>query len=258
MLLSVREKLKLEYDLFKVYKYEFIFYFFTMFYYARIFSRRLAFYLYKPTDYILYDIGFEVVPELEDARIFSELCVAILHGLLALECIFTFYDNFTSCVNLIRRYLMLSSIGHIIRSFTFVVTLLPGPAKHCNPSSPNFHPVLAFKDIFWSSDSWDSVFYNCGDLIFSGHVLHMVIGVCCIIYYHRKYFNNNRMCWIIPLIPIQIFFILSSRQHYTVDCIVGLYTSVLLFLTFKHYIDDASIDVYILKRYPDLYTHRFF
>ena len=53
-------------------------------------------------------------------------------------------------------------------------TLLPGPAPHCRPGSPNYAPK-SIKNIFINQGTMFGHALNCGDLIFSGHTGFLVI-----------------------------------------------------------------------------------
>ena len=56
---------------------------------------------------------------------------------------------------------------------------------------------------------------------------------------------NFKIAWIFKIIswimiPLEFYLIIATRQHYTVDLVVAIYTSILLYLVY---------DVYIPKDY---------
>jgi hypothetical protein len=222
--------MKLSYEL-KVLKYywrEFFWNLVIMFYVVRIVSRRLAMYFYTPTNNVLWDMGFELIPEYEHARVLSEFVVIVVHALLLIVCLVAFRSRKFYFVHVLRRYLVLVTIGQLMRATLFLPTSLPGPADHCQTSSDKFIEVKKVSDIFWDGGALDSVFYNCGDLIFSGHIFHTTIGVLLVHHFFYQITGKRWMLWMIILIPIHTLIIISSRQHYTVDLITGIYFGVFL------------------------------
>ena len=74
-----------------------------------------------------------------------------------------------SAVGILFRYLTMMTLGHLMRSITYPLTSLPGPAKHCtNYTMETQNKPKSFDELF---QSLNSPFENCGDLLFSGHMM---------------------------------------------------------------------------------------
>ena len=74
-------------------------------------------------------------------------------------------------VNIFNRGMTSLSIGLTIRFFTFIGTVLPGIDSHCYDDNPGLmkpKPTTVY-EIFMREPYGPKT--NCGDLIFSGHVL---------------------------------------------------------------------------------------
>merc|ERR1719444_502253 len=77
-------------------------------------------------------------------------------------------------VNLLRRMLCVYAIGHVLRGFTYLSTTIPGSADHCLPGA-EMHPPKSLAECFYKVKGFNG---NCGDLIFSGHMLF--VAECCV------------------------------------------------------------------------------
>lgn len=233
-------KLSYEWKITKYFFWELLLNAFNMFYTVRIFSRRLAGYLYTPDQPILWDAGFELVPEFDDARLVSELIVLVLHLILALVCIRAYKHDDYYAMNILRRYLLLITVGQFIRAFTFLPTSLPAPAVHCQSSSDDYIEIDSISSIFWDGGSMDSVFFNCGDLIFSGHIFHTTTIILLIEHYWYKMTERRWGIVLYPMILAHSWIILSSRQHYSVDLVVGIYVGIMLWYSTINRIKDYN------------------
>lgn len=96
-------------------------------------------------------------------------------------------------------------------------TLLPGPAPHCRPGSPDYAPQ-SIKAIFVNQGTMFGHALNCGDLIFSGHTGFLVTVMLLSEELWRT--NSPAMRWgwrVFTLIVLVLFsvFCLSARKHYS-------------------------------------------
>jgi len=121
------------------------------------------------------------------------------------------------------------SFSVILRSLSFLSTSLPGSSHHCRIGSTEYNPPTNLKEIFLRFDTMS----GCGDLIFSGHTNIIVIQIILIFYYGNKFLSSKIMFIVYfimtSLLIIIITLILIARNHYTVDVLIALYVTPLLF-----------------------------
>ena len=125
-------------------------------------------------------------------------------------------------------------------------TLLPGPAPHCRPGSPDYAPQN-IKAIFVNQGTMFGHALNCGDLIFSGHTGFLVT----VMLLSDELWKTNRplvrWAWrLFTLFVLVLFsvFCLAARKHYSggvfasVSCLVDIISDIwiasLNFCTFRH------------------------
>ena len=74
-----------------------------------------------------------------------------------------------SSIGMLFRFLTMMVVGHFFRVLTYPLTSLPGPARHCtNYTIEAINRPTVLSEIFHRINS---PFENCGDLLFSGHIL---------------------------------------------------------------------------------------
>lgn len=161
-------------------------------------ARNLAGYLHVPGP-LLKDIGFMFIPEFTNKPISHfgyTLKLAFIHRdllsfipfmvmigmVLSME-----YKQMSAFVS---DQLRVFSIYYFVRACCETLTLLPGPAEHCRPGS-TFHPPREFGYVYEFISSWIDVvshmpvdglsFSSCGDLIPSGHIGFVVLGLIAIV-----------------------------------------------------------------------------
>ena len=115
---------------------------------------------------------------------------------------------------------------------TFLSTTLPGAAAHClmdydwRANQPK-SPLSLIPNPGWPAK-------NCGDLIFSGHMLATTVSLCTIYKYAKPMFALSDcgyralMALAVMLALTQAALIISTRNHYTVDVVVASYLVPLL------------------------------
>eukprot|EP00756_Hemistasia_phaeocysticola_P066913 Hpha_TRINITY_DN9586_c0_g1::TRINITY_DN9586_c0_g1_i2::g.115019::m.115019 len=189
----------------------------------------------------LQDIGYEMMPELKgehgqivDFPMF--FLIAFTSGLTMFATLFEFdKHNKPYVINVIRRFLVTFAIGHILRLFCYMGTTVPGAAEYCLNASLIHPPQESHIEGFELFYKRKSTFgQNCGDLIFSGHLLITVSMFVILISY-------GQVCWgitakqhkilvgimFIPALA-QTCMILAARHHYSVDIVIAWYTTPLL------------------------------
>lgn len=124
-----------------------------------------------------------------------------------------------------HRYLLVYSAASVLRCVTFFLTMLPATAPYClSPDlggtySPERAPKT-IQEVFLRFD-WT---HGCGDLLFSGHV---VLTMC------AHMLNEEMAVPCIKLVsrvalPFFLYFTVRSRKHYSIDVIVAVYVTFLL------------------------------
>ena len=131
----------------------------------------------------------------------------------------------------------------ICRSISFLSTSLPGPAPHCQPSSTEYSPPETIYDVLFTLDA----FKGCGDLIFSSHTtlcftLILTVHVYSPQFFPKKICHILSYCVFFPIIAIMAILIIAARKHYTVDIVVALYTTPLLYYASYYFMDDLEIN----------------
>ena len=107
--------------------------------------RNIAFYRYPsyvPVSARLKDLGYELIPKMPDEyHELGNIPMMILSVTLILSSLTSLFGNEKGKVkphatNILIRYYIIYTIGHIIRFTMFVGTTLPGSADHCLGSRP--------------------------------------------------------------------------------------------------------------------------
>jgi len=254
----IRIRIKEEYILLKRYALLLFGYFLALIYPYPIVMRNFSFYLHHTMkDYVedestlrhktLYDLGHQVLPDLSQNKIFlrmNELANSFLVTAMVTLIISILFlkrnkmgqksrkpgeiANMTniSSIGMLFRFLTMMVVGHFFRVLTYPLTSLPGPAKHCtNYTIEAINRPTVLREIFHRINS---PFENCGDLLFSGHILAATTVVLSINHYLPIVTSMNKsICFRILLmilkvsvwvcLGLQIFTTIATRNHYTVD-----------------------------------------
>jgi hypothetical protein len=178
-------------------------------------------------------------------------------------------DDPVYAANFFNRYVFVLILGHFMRFVSYTSTVLPGPSYHCRPEFIQQVTGIAYMDLlpknaysifFPSVDDMKNVSLNCGDLLFSGHMYTNVISWYYFVCYSKRVFTKpgwgllSRRIRLV-LIGLHTFClvgcavcILASRQHYTVDILLGTYIGVLLPYWYDRNLAPAEIDPYSSER----------
>ena len=158
----------------------------------------------------------------------------------------------------------------------YSVTGLPGPAAHCRPGEPDstFHgniwtdvggPGMLFLSflsifqnffLFWffsffcvhpltTSHTHTPGKHNCGDLVFSGHMLQVFVFTMSMHHHRHAYFERPflriGLTWFLWLtLVVQAICIIMARNHYTVDIIVACYVCPMLYYTLQNIYESPT------------------
>jgi hypothetical protein len=217
----------------------------------------LAYYRYEPPESgkRLKDLGYEIIPELPDDYLHVVdvplTVIYIFVGIVLFSTLRVCFpcrrgarlhrndDDVPYVVNMVRRFALAYAAGHVLRAMTYLVTSVPGGNPKClltKEEMANSRPTLA--ECFYRTASVTS---NCGDLMFSGHLLLCTLVLCITNRYVAKAMGLSefgRRLYIgigIFLTVWELVMIIAARHHYTSDCIVALYFTPALWFCFEYY-----------------------
>ncbi|XP_039145475.1 phosphatidylinositol:ceramide inositolphosphotransferase [Dioscorea cayenensis subsp. rotundata] len=195
-----------------------------VFQYIHGLAARGVHYLHRPGP-ILQDVGFMILPELGKERghvsentfglIFFSFILWTFHP-------FVYHSKRFYTVLIWRRVLAFLVGSQALRIITFYSTQLPGPNYHCREGSTLARlprPDNVLEVLFLNFPR--GVFYGCGDLIFSSHMIFTLVFVLTYQKYGSKRFIKM-LAWVTAI--VQSLLIIASRKHYTVDIVVAWYT----------------------------------
>ncbi|CAH0482354.1 unnamed protein product [Peronospora belbahrii] len=204
-----------------------------------VFSINIAFYLHVPTVTPLKDLGFMIIPEQglhSKWRPVSDILTAGVPVLFLLQTVGMTRPN--RC-RLVSSFFRVATISYFLRMLTVPVTSLPGPAPHCRAGSPDYIPPTSWIDIVTRVGPLYGNYNSCGDLIFSGHMAYTNVAVLLYLRTMDRNFTNStvsKMRWACGMSYLTILAVLciAGRKHYTVDVVLGLIISTLVFFHFEH------------------------
>lgn len=162
-----------------------------------------------PTDFILYDVGFQLLPEL--SPVYIDAIIILMYLIFFIR--WWFHDH-----DILTRFYLLNSLLLFIRLFTFTLTITPPCIKNC----------ISKRD---DKIIWMSIYFSqgCNDHMFSGHAVHITLFFLYTIHYSKSIYEKYYMYLV--YFPCLVL-IIATKLHYTVDVIIGV---VLTFFVF--YID---------------------
>eukprot|EP01084_Bolivina_argentea_P233616 393436_1 len=132
-------------------------------------ASNIAYYVHTRSE-VLWDLGFNLLPEKESIEIFGESLfvfntfIYFIILLLPTFMIQEYTHNITSMLILIR-FCKIFPFTVFLRTITFLTTSLPSPSHHCRTGSTTYDPPNDLSETIFRID----ITNGCGDLIFSGH-----------------------------------------------------------------------------------------
>lgn len=184
------------------------------------------------------DMGYRLIPPLPPSmHIWSEY-LAIAQLVLPLLYVlqgFMFpnrpkHKQFYFSICLARACLLLC-ILRLLRTITFLSTILPAPADHCQPGAGAVPPETVWDILFTLRD-------GCGDLLFSGHMCFAMV-LACIMQKYGRYTPLKVFIWCASC--VLGIMIVAARKHYSVDVILAAYTVPLVFIALERYFPDMPM-----------------
>jgi len=205
-------------------------------------SRNLAFYRHEIGKPLLKDLGFDLLPRSERplVSLMSEFPVKLALFSVFFMCAFTLFDNTRTrkkphAVSILFRMGMVALLGQTLRIISFISTSLPGTSDFCVSEAARAAQPKTLTEVFVTRFVI-SLNSNCGDLMFSGHMLHLIVFIMTFHRYADICFSPRVSQWWIScmklalwlMVPIQALCIIAQRHHYTADVVVATYLTPLL------------------------------
>jgi hypothetical protein len=235
--MNLKEQLKKELYIIKKKWYIILFFIFSQYFHNCCTNLAYYFHVQKP---LLFDVGFYYLPS-KDLNFYEEIITNfILISTLCFSLLpFYYRNNKIYTTTIILRNMLTLSISVFLRSITFLSTRISSSSYHCRIDSEVYNPPNNLHDIFLRFDTSK----GCGDMIFSGHENIMFIQILIIFYYGNKLDLSKKIMYILYflyslLLISASLIILICRNHYTVDVVISLYVTPLLFY-------------FLLKKFPD-------
>uniref|UniRef100_A0A0A9YDK9 Sphingomyelin synthase-related 1 n=1 Tax=Lygus hesperus TaxID=30085 RepID=A0A0A9YDK9_LYGHE len=137
----------------------------------------------------------------------------------------------TYAVHVLFRFFTSLSMAQVLRIISFLLTGLPAPNYHCHPFSPFYLPPTTLYECVFRLN----LFYSCGDLIFSSHLIFVVTSGLVIIHYCR---SAPLTIFIAVYIVVFCILVICAHKHYTVDMIICLYVLPLIWYLNRKFFPD--------------------
>ena len=217
-------------------------FFALVFQYVHNVATNFVYYLHVPADEPLRDLGFELLPALEEEaeQFVSEIIFIILIAIIVSFVLYPFIERGNDerakprfSVVMATRYARVLVMAQSLRIISFLATILPSPNYHCRTGSEEYNPPASAAEVFSRVDAS----FGCGDLIFSSHTIFVTLGALLINHYSK---NRYLKALVWSLVVALGFLVVAARKHYTVDVVVAWYTCPLLwFYCSKTFKDDV-------------------
>ncbi|XP_055304599.1 phosphatidylcholine:ceramide cholinephosphotransferase 1-like isoform X2 [Sitodiplosis mosellana] len=192
---------------------------------------------YKP----LPDVFLDNVHEEEWALNVSEILIMIQANCCI--ALITFHKH---RFIVMRRVFLIMSILYFLRSITMYVTVLPVSSTiyYCSPKSNGTSIVIVAKRVFQLMSglglSINGKHTYCGDYIYSGHTVMLVLGYLVISeYLPRRISSLQWVSW--TMAAVGVFMVLLAHGHYTIDVLIAYYITTRLFWTYHTLTNNAFL-----------------
>ncbi|XP_069355485.1 phosphatidylcholine:ceramide cholinephosphotransferase 2-like isoform X1 [Maniola hyperantus] len=136
-----------------------------------------------------------------------------------------------------RRVFFIIGLLYLYRSATMFVTVLPvsSTTYFCSPKSNGTTPLLIVRRMFYLISGFglsiNGKHTYCGDYIYSGHTMVLVLSYLIVAEYSpRKLWPVHWALW--GAGALGVGFVLLAHGHYTVDVLIAYYITTRLFWTF--------------------------
>lgn len=138
---------------------------------------------------------------------------------------------------LFRRLLLIVALLYLYRAVTMYITVLPMSSRtyHCERKMVNITFTELFKRILKLMSglglSINGKHIYCGDFIYSGHTVTLVLSYLIIKEYtSEKFWILHWIYWLLAVLGI--FFLQVAHGHYSVDILLAYYITTRVFWTY--------------------------
>ncbi|XP_001604236.1 phosphatidylcholine:ceramide cholinephosphotransferase 2 isoform X3 [Nasonia vitripennis] len=149
----------------------------------------------------------------------------------------------------VRRIFLLMGLLYMMRSITMYVTVLPMSSKtyYCSPKANNTSPLLVSKRVLQLISGFglsiNGKHTYCGDFIYSGHTVVLVLSYLIIKEYSPK--KCHPVHWLAGISSfVGVIMVLISHGHYTVDVIIAYYVTTRLWYIYHTMANNAHLKQY--------------
>eukprot|EP01083_Nonionella_stella_P287858 979935_1 len=200
----------------------------------------LVYFFHRPGEHLI-DVGFYLFPDLGEIQPWDAMndtlfFVMLIGILLFLGWVFVRVrvDDKLLVLNMLIRFGVVAAMAQMLRCISFLSTILPSPAIHCQPG--NDHPPTSALQILFRTDA----FTGCGDLIFSSHTL-LVITMALTFQRYNKLSVVKVVAWAVAV--FLSFFAIASRSHYTVDVVIAWYVTPMIWFIWGRIWKDVPFPI---------------
>ncbi|XP_068917852.1 phosphatidylcholine:ceramide cholinephosphotransferase 2-like isoform X4 [Tenebrio molitor] len=189
----------------------------------------------------LPDVFLDNVPAFDWALDVSEYIIIVCVN----SCIISIFFHKHRFI-VFRRMFLIMSLLYMYRSITMYVTVLPIASKtyFCSPKSNETSPLTVAKRVlslmsgFGLSVNGKHVY--CGDFIYSGHTVILVLSYLFIAEYTpKKLYPLHWFYWVLGVIGVVMLQL--SHGHYTVDVVLAYFVTTRIFWTYHTLANNVNL-----------------
>jgi len=180
----------------------------------------------------LPDMGFDLIPDLnalcQQSQIESYFLLAVM--IYTLVRMMIFQDG---GVGIFCRFAVVDGILMMMRGTTIAITSLNNPWPACFQCGIDGGcPQSLFECVSYTVQRFP--FYDCGDLIFSGHTVHFLMVGLVWATYAKTTFKKAESTLVWLAIVVGIAMLVSCRFHYSIDVLIGFYFTVMIWFIWNY------------------------
>ncbi|XP_047737044.1 phosphatidylcholine:ceramide cholinephosphotransferase 1 isoform X2 [Hyalella azteca] len=189
----------------------------------------------------LPDIFLDSIPVQQWGLEVSEIMIICMNYFTVVTIIFHKHRHIV-----FRRLFVILGFLYLYRSVTIFVTVLPvaNPSYYCSPKSNSTTPFLflerGLRILSGLGMSINGKHTYCGDYIFSGHT--MVLVLCYLVtaeYTSRRWWILH---WIYAIMStVAVLMVLIARGHYTIDCIIAYFITTRLWYIYHTMANNPNL-----------------
>lgn len=145
-----------------------------------------------------------------------------------------------------RRLLLILAVLYFYRAITMYVTILPiaNRTYNCAPKTHNMNIIELARRVFRLMSglglSINGKHIYCGDFIFSGHTVSLVMSYLAITEYTSdKFWFLHWVYWF--LAALGIVFLEFAHGHYTIDVVIAYYITTRVFWTYHALANNGEL-----------------